>query len=254
MYTNINNDLGYEAIRFWLEKHPELTPRNISKDFILDALMLVLEFNMFHFNNKIYLQIGGTATGTKCAPVYATLVMVYLEPQLYQKIEQNFGRDIRNKFEKDWGRYLDHCFINWDTNISPIQELHNILNNLHPRIKCTMEYDQKEMNFLDINLQVKGKKIITDIYYKSTDTYNHVPFQSKHPKHTLINIPYNLARRLCTIVDERTTPEQRLNQLRDILRHQDYPEKIIENGTKKRNLSPKKRYENLQKNQLTKTL
>ena len=79
-------------------------------------------------------------------------------------------------------------FINWDTNISPIQELHNILhnilNNLHPRIKFTMEYDQKEMNFLDINLQMKGKKRITDIYYKSTDTHNHAPFQSKHPKHT----------------------------------------------------------------------
>ena len=147
MYTNINNDLGYEAIRFWLEDHPELTPRNISKDFILDALKLVLEFNMFHFNNKIYLQIRGTAMGTKCAPVYPTLVMAYLELELYKKIEQNFGRDIRNKFEKDWGRYLDDCFINWDTNISPIQELHNILNNLHPRIKFTMEYDQKEMNF-----------------------------------------------------------------------------------------------------------
>ena len=51
MYTNINNDLGYKAIRFWLEKHPELTTRNILKDSILDALKLVLEFNMFHFNN-----------------------------------------------------------------------------------------------------------------------------------------------------------------------------------------------------------
>ena len=93
MYTNINNDLGYEAIRFWLEKHPELTPRNISKDFILN-LKLVLEFNMFHFNNKIYLQIRGIAMGTKCAPVYATLVMAYLELQLYQKIKQNFLGEI----------------------------------------------------------------------------------------------------------------------------------------------------------------
>ena len=64
MYTNINNDLGYEAIRFWLGKHPEFTPRNISKDFISDALKLVLEFSMFHFNNKIYLQTRGTAMGT----------------------------------------------------------------------------------------------------------------------------------------------------------------------------------------------
>ena len=34
MYTNIDNNLGQEAIRFWLEKHPELIPRNISKDYI----------------------------------------------------------------------------------------------------------------------------------------------------------------------------------------------------------------------------
>ena len=47
-----------------------------------------------------------------------------------------------------------------------------------------MEYDQKEMNFLDINLQVKGKKVITNIYYKLTGTHNHVPFQSKHLKHS----------------------------------------------------------------------
>ena len=96
--------------------------------------------------------------GTKCVPVYVTLAMAYLELKLYQKIEQKFGRDIRNEFQKDWRRYLDDCFINWDTNISTIQELHPILNNLHPGIKFTMEYDQKEMNFLDINLQVKGKK------------------------------------------------------------------------------------------------
>ena len=117
-----------------------------------------------------------------------------------------------------------------------------------------MKYDQKEMNFLDINLKVTGKKNNNRYFYKSTNTHNYVPFQSKHPKHTLINIPYNLARRLCTILDGRTTLEQRLNRLRDILRHQGYPEKIIDNGIKKQNLSPKKHYENLQKNQLTKIL
>ena len=67
MYTYINNDLGYEAIRFWLEEHPDLTPHNISKDVILDALRLVLEFSMFHFNNEVYLQTRGTAMGARCA-------------------------------------------------------------------------------------------------------------------------------------------------------------------------------------------
>ena len=52
--------------------------------------------------------------GTKCVPACVTLVMAYLELQLYKKIERRFARNIRNEFEKDWGRYLDDCFINWD--------------------------------------------------------------------------------------------------------------------------------------------
>ena len=87
MYTNIDNNLGEEAIQFWLEKRPELIPRNISKDFILEGLKIVLECNVFTFDNWTYLQIRGTAMGTKCAPVYVTLVMVYLELKLYQTIE-----------------------------------------------------------------------------------------------------------------------------------------------------------------------
>ena len=84
MYTNIDNNLGQEAIRFWLEKHPELIPWNILKDFILEGLKIVLECNVFTLDNRTYLQIRGTAMGTKCAPVYVTLVMAYLELKLYQ--------------------------------------------------------------------------------------------------------------------------------------------------------------------------
>ena len=56
MYTNIDNNLGREAIEFWLDTHPECIPRNVSKDFILKALNIVLEFNTFTFNDKTFLQ------------------------------------------------------------------------------------------------------------------------------------------------------------------------------------------------------
>ena len=36
MYTNIDNELGKEPIVYWLEKYPELIPRGISKEFILE--------------------------------------------------------------------------------------------------------------------------------------------------------------------------------------------------------------------------
>ena len=96
-----------------------------------------------------------------------------------------------------------------------------------------MEYNKNEMNFLDIKMIVKGESIITEIFYKTTDTLNYVPFKSTHPKHTLRNIPDNLARRLCKIVDERMTLEERLSKLEQVLKHLGYPQHIIKNGIEK---------------------
>ena len=38
MYTNINNVLGIEAIKFWLQENPNAFPERIPKQFILEAL------------------------------------------------------------------------------------------------------------------------------------------------------------------------------------------------------------------------
>ena len=78
MYTNIDNDLGQEAIKYWLEKYPSTKARNIDDKFILQSLKIILEKNVFNFDGRKYLQIQGTAMGTKCAPVYATLVVAFL--------------------------------------------------------------------------------------------------------------------------------------------------------------------------------
>ena len=230
MYTNIDNDLGQEAIKYWLEKYPSSKARNIDDEFILQSLKIILEKNVFNFDGRKYLQIQGTAMGTKCAPVYATLVVAFLEVKLYQKFEARFGEEHRKKFENEWLRYLDDCFIYWDTTLCHEDQLHEILNDLHPSIKFTMESSPNKMNFLDVQLLILNDKVITDIYYKPTDTQNYVPFKSSHPKHTLKNIPYNLARRLCTIVDERSTLNKRLEQLTSTLIHLGYPLTLINQG------------------------
>ena len=66
-------------------------------------------------------------------------------------------------------------------------------------------------------------------YYKPADTHNYVPFNSTHPKHTLKNIPYNLARQLCTIVDSEETLQVRMKKLQEALTHLGYPQILIEN-------------------------
>ena len=113
MYTNIDNQLGVEAITYWVSKDPNLLPRNISKDFIINSLKIVLEYNTFTFDTDYYIQVRGTAMGTKVAPTYATLVMGFIETRLYEQIEEKYGINIKNHFINKWWRYLDDCFLIW---------------------------------------------------------------------------------------------------------------------------------------------
>ena len=233
MYTNIDNNLGMEAIQFWLEKIPEIKPGNIPDHFIINTIRIVLEQNTFNFDNRTCLQISGTAMGPKCAPVYATMVIAFLEVGLYDKFQEYFGLEARQKFQKKWTRYLDGCFIYWDTRLGPVTQLHDILNSLHDKIKFTIETNHQQMNFLDIKMIAEKDKIITDIYFKPTDTHNYVRLNSTDPKHALRNIPYNLTRRLCAIADERETLEMRMNKLQETLIHLGCPLTLIKNGLEK---------------------
>ena len=70
LYTNIPNSEGIKAVAKCLDKNP---PPYTSKKTVLSLLREVLTKNNFSFNGKHYLQIGGTAMGTKLAPSYANI-------------------------------------------------------------------------------------------------------------------------------------------------------------------------------------
>ena len=90
--------------------------------------------------------------GTKMAPTYATLTLAYLEENLYVIIGRKYGRDIKEEFTKSWKRYFG-----WLLHILEMgrhNELQNLLQNLHPKIKFTMEHSSKELLFLDILIKM----------------------------------------------------------------------------------------------------
>ena len=233
MYTNIHNQLGKEAISYWVDNYPNELKRNISKNFIIKALSIVLEWNTFEFDGKSFLQLQGTAMGTKVAPTYATLVMGYLEIKLYEKIAEKYGINTRTNFIGKWRRYLDDCFIIWDTNIDTPKNLLTILQTLHKSIKFTMEESTNSISFLDIKVIIENNKIVTDLYQKPTDSQQYVHFKSCHPPHTKRNIPFNLARRTCTIVEENKSRDDKLGNLKIVLLKQGYPKSLIENSIEK---------------------
>ena len=67
-----------------------------------------------------------------------------------------------------------------------------------------MEHSLKELPFLDILIKNVNGQIITDIYYKPTDTQQYLYFKSHHPKIYIKAIPYTLAHRIHTIIKDKT--------------------------------------------------
>ena len=233
LYSNISSSLGLEAVDYWISKNPEKINGRFTKDFISEATEIVLSNNTFAFNGKHFKQIKGTAMGTKMAPTYATLTLGYLEEKMYKKVEEQFNEEVKLYITNNWKRYLDDCFIVWKYSNNELSTFKTLLNELNPDIRFTAEESTDRIPFLDIMVIKENDVILTDIYYKPTDTHQYLHFNSCHPRHTKRAIPYNLARRICTIVNKETTKIQRLQELKEYLRKQSYPEKIIDNAIKK---------------------
>ena len=233
LYSNIPHDLGLRAIKYFLNKYPFEIDDRFSDDFILQAIEFILKNNTFYFNNEYFRQRKGTAMGTKFAPIYATLVLGYIEEILYSEIAKEFGENFSEYFKHFWKRFLDDVFILWNRDRYDLNKLNEILNTLHPDLNFTNENNQHELAFLDVKIINNRGKLETDLYHKETDSRQYLPFSSCHPRHIKTNIPFCLARRICSIVSNDNKRQQRLDELKEILKEQQYPQSIINTGIEK---------------------
>ena len=80
LYINIPNLEAIIAILEFLREHrPDCwNPKN---DSLIELLKLVLELNNFQFNNENFIQVGGTAMGTRVAPSLANIFMARFEEE-----------------------------------------------------------------------------------------------------------------------------------------------------------------------------
>ncbi|CAI9724120.1 Hypothetical predicted protein [Octopus vulgaris] len=155
--------------------------------------------------------------------------MGYLEKILYQKTLEKYGNTFSTYIQNNWKRYLDDCFILWDKSIEKLEEFKILLNGINDNIQFTMDHNEEELPFLDVLIKKAGNKIDTDIYYKSTNSKQYLPFDSCHPRHTRINVPFCLAR-ICTIISDTNTQHTRLQELRTTLTNRNYPQPLIDSA------------------------
>ena len=170
--------------------------------------------------------------GSIFAPNYAGLTVGYLEIKVYSICELKWGNIIASYIKENWYRFIDDCEIPLNKReIDPVEFL-NILNSVNDKIQFTMETSETHISFLDIMIK-RDDKIWMDLYQKPTDTQRYVPFSSNHPSHCKRNIPFTLARRICTIVENPHRKTKHLAELRENLLTQKYPPKLIDQGISK---------------------
>ena len=233
MYPSIKKDLGLKAIRYFCESYPDLLPNRFSIAFIIESLTIVLDDNLFQFDDKFFTQISGTATGTTVAPIYATLTMAFLENILMAKLAEFYSPVVIKYISENWLRYLDDGFIPWNKKLGDINPFINCLNSLDPDINFTHETNEKEISFLNVRIYKGDKCLLCDIFYKETDTKEYLPFSSCHVRHCKINIPYNLCRTVCTIVEDKNIMYERLEDLKFHLLKSKYPLGVINSAIDK---------------------
>ncbi len=219
LYTNIPHNYGIEAAKATLNKarpHSGLKPSN---DSLLTLLKLVLTKNNFQFNGNNFLQISGTAMGTKLAVGYANNAL--------------------GKFEKDhiytyhlqpliYLRFIDDIFMIWTHGIDKLHDFITHINSCTEHFKFTKEISPTMVTFLDTKVTLNNSKITTNLYQKPTDSHNYLMYDSSHPQSCKDSIPYSQFLRIRRICSEESDFTGHCLNLCRHFRRRGYPVKLLE--------------------------
>ena len=195
----------------------------------------MLNNNNCVFDKQYYHQLEGTGMGNDLAAPYACLAIGYQEEEILFPIElpRFFDSTDCISIQTAYDRYMDDGFLIWPCHLD-INIFINILNDLHPNIKYTIEAgqnsgNQQSLNMLDITVILHDNRTIeTEIYYKETNTHSYLDYNSHHPDHIKKNLPFNLAKRVMIFTSNAEKEEAHLNHLYDCFLKCGYPNQVLD--------------------------
>ena len=173
-------------------------------------IALIPKENSFQFNGRNYLQIYGTAMGTKMAVTFANIFWPTLKHNLI--VSQSIVKP------SVWKRYMDDIFSLWDTCKHDIERFIWQATSYHPTIKFTAEISNAEASFLD-TVVYKGNRFhhhsILDnkMHFKRTETFfQYTHFSSSHPTGVKKEFAKGEALRILRTNSSETTFEENVNK------------------------------------------
>ena len=121
MYSNIPTEEGLKAMEKELDSRED---KAIPTSFLMTLIRLVLECNAFEFDKKFFLQLFGTAMGTRMAPTYANIFMGCHEASLLENCPDHLKGYIFS-----YKRYIDDILIIWSGTSDKLKEFHAYANS-----------------------------------------------------------------------------------------------------------------------------
>ena len=172
-----------------------------------------------------FIQVGGTAIGTKVALSFANtfMIMGWFEDQFVY---------IYQKQPLLWIRYIDDIFQIWTYGIDEFRKFEQHLNPSVDSIKFETYILEKKVHFLDVTIKLEKGNLETSLYNKPTDAHNYFSLKSCHPQNCKEAIPYSQflrVRKLCSNDDDY------IKHSRELARHflrADYPANIVQDAFK----------------------
>ena len=215
LYTNIPHKEGIAAVQTILNRNNVNTTLT---QWILRSIECILTNNNFTFNDQYYIQLQGTAMGTKMAPKYANIFMHVFEEQL-----------LTNAPLKPiaFFRFIDDIMLVWSHGIKALNEFIEAANNLYPTIKFAQCISPEKVNFLDTTVHLVDNSLETEIYTKPTDTHQYLLPSSCHSRHIIKNIPRSLALRIRRVCSTSAFFDKHAAQLTTYLILRQYKEKRV---------------------------
>jgi len=187
MYMNIQCEEGCAAFLGWFNDYADELPKNFPVALFMAVLKIVMTNNVFQFDNTYWLQLSGTAMGTSCACLYATIFWGYIE---------------RKKILPKWKpllpylkRFIDDKLGIWIGSDSEFESFKADLNT-HGSVSWITSCLQTSVDFLDLTISLDdngGLRFKT--YQKAFNLYLYIPPSSAHPPGVLKSIIFGNLRR-----------------------------------------------------------
>ena len=162
--------------------------------------------------------------GSPLSPLLAELFMNNLEEKLF-----NSNNFLLNKVLY-WYRYVDDVLVAWTGTERQLHLFHKLINQLHPKIKFTVELEENgSLNFLDINISKDNNKHKFKMFRKPTYTDSLIPFNSNHPWSYKLAAFQSMFHRLLSIPLSREDYNLELETIYRIGLNNGYPIFVLKN-------------------------